>query len=224
MTTDTSGTGASHPAAVTVSKWVNEPCPPWADLLTSHEVAKLTKRHRWTLTALTWVGLFPRKVEFNVLDGTALTLIAGSAGITKFLRPMRNTGDLDAADGLDTGSACVDLRPCSIACFQTGPNHLTAASAVDSPRTQSTAPARTSNDSRNQFPGTRRSDAGWHPRHYAQRHAITCFLSTPRCTTYHIAEQTNPVSPHRGATISSTRTSRRSGVWLGIRRAPVVDQ
>jgi predicted DNA-binding transcriptional regulator AlpA len=63
MTTQSSVPGADTPAAVTVSRWVNEPCPPWAELLTSHETVRLTRRHRWTLSALALMGRFPKKLR-----------------------------------------------------------------------------------------------------------------------------------------------------------------
>lgn len=65
MTTDPSGPGANIPATVTVSRWVNESCPPWTELLTSREVACLTRRNRWILAALTVLGRFPPKLRIH---------------------------------------------------------------------------------------------------------------------------------------------------------------
>jgi predicted DNA-binding transcriptional regulator AlpA len=50
---------------VSISKWVNEKAPPWDDILTAHDVARLTRRHRWQLSALTWIGRFPRQQRFR---------------------------------------------------------------------------------------------------------------------------------------------------------------
>ena len=52
-------------ATVFLSKWVNEKYPPWADLLTAHELARLTRRHRWLLSALALIGRFPKKQRFH---------------------------------------------------------------------------------------------------------------------------------------------------------------
>ena len=51
--------------SIRLSKWVNEPYPPWAEILTAHDVARLTRRHRWMLAALAAVGRFPRKRRFR---------------------------------------------------------------------------------------------------------------------------------------------------------------
>jgi predicted DNA-binding transcriptional regulator AlpA len=53
------------PADVPLSRWVNERFPAWNEILTSHDVARLTRRHRWILTALSLVGRFPKKRQFH---------------------------------------------------------------------------------------------------------------------------------------------------------------
>ena len=50
---------------VSLSKWANERFPSFQELLTAHEVARLTRRHRWVLAALTLLGRFPRKQRFH---------------------------------------------------------------------------------------------------------------------------------------------------------------
>src|SRR5690349_25122285 len=50
---------------VPLSPWVNERFPSWNEILTSHDVARLTRRHRWILAALSLVGHFPRKLRFR---------------------------------------------------------------------------------------------------------------------------------------------------------------
>lgn len=98
MSTDISRSGTSTPAIVrrsdvSLSKWVNERLPAWNELLGAHEVARLTRRHRWALTALALLGRFPkpqrfrgraigwrrRDVEHWLLDAAGLSTGADSA-------------------------------------------------------------------------------------------------------------------------------------------------
>jgi predicted DNA-binding transcriptional regulator AlpA len=70
MSTQISGSGTPFAAItrsgqVSLSKWVNEKLPPWTELLTAHEVARLTRRHRWILSALTLLGRFPKQERFR---------------------------------------------------------------------------------------------------------------------------------------------------------------
>ena len=53
------------PSKVFLSKRVNEPFPPLNLLLSAHDVARLTRRHRWLLFALTAVGRFPKQQRFR---------------------------------------------------------------------------------------------------------------------------------------------------------------
>lgn len=46
---------------VSLSRWVNESLPSCQELLTAHDVARLTRRRRWALETLTLFGRFPRK-------------------------------------------------------------------------------------------------------------------------------------------------------------------
>ena len=55
----------ASPDRVTLSKWVNERFPPWEQLLSAHDVARLTRRPRWVLLGLTLLGRFPRKHCFH---------------------------------------------------------------------------------------------------------------------------------------------------------------
>ena len=48
-------------ARVLLSKRVNEPFPPLNLVLSAHDVARLTRRHRWVLYALTILGRFPKQ-------------------------------------------------------------------------------------------------------------------------------------------------------------------
>lgn len=56
---------AAPPDRVTLSKWVNERFPPWEQLLSAHDVARLTRRPKWVLLGLTLLGRFPRKHCFH---------------------------------------------------------------------------------------------------------------------------------------------------------------
>ena len=50
---------------VSLSRWVNEGLPSCQALLTAHEVARLTRRPRWVLEALTLFKRFPKKQRFH---------------------------------------------------------------------------------------------------------------------------------------------------------------
>jgi len=50
---------------VSLSRWVNERPPPWDQILTAHDVARLTRRHCWILRTLALMGRFPRQVQFH---------------------------------------------------------------------------------------------------------------------------------------------------------------
>ena len=69
MSIDKSGlrtiTRSVTPEDVALSRWVNERFPTWNEILTSRDVARLTRRHRWLVTALSLVGHFPRKLRFR---------------------------------------------------------------------------------------------------------------------------------------------------------------
>src|SRR5665213_3154693 len=50
---------------VTLSRWVNERFPAWEQLLSAHDVARLTRRPRWWLHSMAVLGQFPRKQRFH---------------------------------------------------------------------------------------------------------------------------------------------------------------
>lgn len=50
---------------VRLSRWVNEPYPPISELLSAHEVARLTRRPRFVLWGLALIGRFPRKARYR---------------------------------------------------------------------------------------------------------------------------------------------------------------
>ena len=50
---------------VALSRWVNEPLPAWRDILSAHDVARLTRRPAWILCGLTLLGRFPNKCQYR---------------------------------------------------------------------------------------------------------------------------------------------------------------
>src|ERR1700682_289052 len=50
---------------VTLSPWVNERFPAWEQLLSAHDVARLTRRPRWVLLGMLMLRQFPRKHRFH---------------------------------------------------------------------------------------------------------------------------------------------------------------
>src|SRR5260221_13578397 len=51
--------------SVTLSPWVNERFPAWEQLLSAHDVARLTRRPRWVIASLIWAHRFPRKRRYH---------------------------------------------------------------------------------------------------------------------------------------------------------------
>jgi predicted DNA-binding transcriptional regulator AlpA len=58
--------GASH--RVSLSPYVNEQFPNWEEMLSAHDVARLTRRPRWMVLSLALLGRFPRKRRFHGRD------------------------------------------------------------------------------------------------------------------------------------------------------------
>ena len=52
-------------SAVTLSPWVNEPLPPFQELLSAHDVARLTRRPRLVISGLVLLRRFPKKRRFR---------------------------------------------------------------------------------------------------------------------------------------------------------------
>src|ERR1017187_4955474 len=70
MSSVTSGSGTVTPTRVFdrrvfISKWVNEKIPAWDQVLSAHDVARLTRRRRWMLSALVILRKFPKKQRFH---------------------------------------------------------------------------------------------------------------------------------------------------------------
>ena len=51
--------------SVTLSPWVNERFPAWEQLLSAHDVARLTRRPRWILASLVLLRRLPRKRRYH---------------------------------------------------------------------------------------------------------------------------------------------------------------
>src|SRR5258708_27077255 len=58
-------TAMDHMGEVSTSKRMNEVYPPWNEILSTHDVARLTRRPRWVIARLMWVRRFPRKRRFH---------------------------------------------------------------------------------------------------------------------------------------------------------------
>jgi predicted DNA-binding transcriptional regulator AlpA len=52
-------------ATVSLSKWVNEKLPACDQILSARDVARLTRRRRWVVYALTLFGQFPKRQRFH---------------------------------------------------------------------------------------------------------------------------------------------------------------
>jgi predicted DNA-binding transcriptional regulator AlpA len=50
---------------ISVSPWVNEPLLDLREILSSHDIARLTRRPRWVLCGLALMGKFPRKKRYR---------------------------------------------------------------------------------------------------------------------------------------------------------------
>ena len=50
---------------VSLSPYVNEQLPKWEELVSSHDVARLTRRPRWVVLSLALLGRFPRKRRYH---------------------------------------------------------------------------------------------------------------------------------------------------------------
>jgi len=52
-------------AQVTLSRWVNEPFPPFQELLSAHDVARLTRRPKLVISGLVLLRRFPQKRRYR---------------------------------------------------------------------------------------------------------------------------------------------------------------
>src|SRR6266481_6367904 len=50
---------------VTLSRWINEPLLPFQELLSAHDVARLTRRPKLVISGLVLLGRFPQKRRYR---------------------------------------------------------------------------------------------------------------------------------------------------------------
>lgn len=58
----TSSSAPKQVSPVTLSHWVNEPALAKTEVLSAHDVARLTRRPVWLLVGMAWTGQFPKKL------------------------------------------------------------------------------------------------------------------------------------------------------------------
>ena len=111
---------------VSLSKWVNERFPNWEQLLSTRDVARLTRRPQWVLMGMMVLGRFPRRHRFHgrgigwlradVLDWMAKDLRMTSCHIgSRSLLQRRSTRQMKLP--LESAAACAARRnrsACSI--------------------------------------------------------------------------------------------------------------
>jgi Prophage CP4-57 regulatory protein (AlpA) len=87
--------------SVSISRWVNEPLPPWHEILTARDVARLARRPPWLLSGMALLGRFPRQRRFrgraigwlrsDVLDWIASDLDTPAVARRRDVIPRRST-------------------------------------------------------------------------------------------------------------------------------------
>jgi predicted DNA-binding transcriptional regulator AlpA len=50
---------------VSLSPWINETFPGWTELLSAHDIARLTRRPQWVLLSMMLLRRFPRRQRFH---------------------------------------------------------------------------------------------------------------------------------------------------------------
>lgn len=109
---------------VVLSRWVNEPYPPLTELLSAHDVARLTRRPRWLLVGLALIGRFPKKARFrgralgwwcsDILEWMARDLALERHHMTSS-RPSSRTQPRQTCLPLEFGGPCRAVRRNSLA-------------------------------------------------------------------------------------------------------------
>jgi hypothetical protein len=59
------GTRSPDSVSPSLSPWINDEFPRWSDLLTTHDVARLTRRPAWVVSGLALIGRLPKRVRFH---------------------------------------------------------------------------------------------------------------------------------------------------------------
>jgi predicted DNA-binding transcriptional regulator AlpA len=101
---------------VTISRWVNEQSLPWNQILSAHDVARLTRRKRWVCVGLTWLGRFPRKRRFRGravgwLESEVLAWMSRDSRVSHFECP-RPTSCVDRSHGRQQRLPFEFMGPC----------------------------------------------------------------------------------------------------------------
>lgn len=112
---------AAH-VPLSISKWVNERYPPLNELLSAHDVARLTRRPRWMLSGLCLIGRFPKKLTFRgrgigwrrseVLDWMSRDLAIAPVH-EGALRACARKHPRQACLPLECTASCAVARPCT---------------------------------------------------------------------------------------------------------------
>lgn len=107
---------------LTISRWVNERYPPLNELLSAHDVARLTRRPHWVLTGLCLIGRFPKKLKFHgrsvgwrrsdVLDWMSRDLAIAREG-EPALRACARKHPHQACLPLECATSCQPKRKCT---------------------------------------------------------------------------------------------------------------
>lgn len=50
---------------LSLSRWVNEKFPPWTELLSAHDVARLVRRPRWMIPGLVFLRRLPKQRRYH---------------------------------------------------------------------------------------------------------------------------------------------------------------
>lgn len=122
---------------IVLSRWINEPYPPLTELLSAHDVARLTRRPRWLLMGLALIGRFPRKARFrgrslgwsrsDVLEWMAKDMAlerseANSSQLCLQSQPRQTSLPLQSLSTPSVGSTrkCRHRMACATSCRATG--------------------------------------------------------------------------------------------------------
>ncbi len=117
---------------VTLPPWVNEPPPPFSELISAHDVARLTRRSRWTLSSLMLLGLFPKRRRYL---GRPIGWLR--ADVLEWLSQGMSVGR--ESMGSDQGQPCNG----NAACKHRAPTHSLDPQAHHRPRVRCSARRRT---------------------------------------------------------------------------------
>jgi hypothetical protein len=112
---------SKQPVSVAISPWINERPPPLHELLSAHDVARLTRRPSWMLVGLCLIGRFPKRLMFQgraigwrrseILDWMARDLsVEGRSTVPRVCTRRRAR---QACLPLDCATPCASVSECS---------------------------------------------------------------------------------------------------------------